>query len=126
MNWHPSRKREMEVVNFKEKIADIIRHTENTNFGSLNNQYKLLNLTLEFYLKNQFSHDQVREYYSSADVILDFEAQIESYMEVYENLHHRHKTQCILCDLGEDFSKNLFRDLKAGEEMKTLFRECNS
>lgn len=111
------------------KIDEIIQDTENTNYGSIKAEFKMIILLQEFVLKNGV--EDSREFLvdllmSKLEEVEDVEAKVQFLGEIYTNLIGAHKNISMLEDNGEDYMKRLFSDLNLLIKGNRLFQECNT
>lgn len=117
----------MEIKDFNTKFTEIVNNIENTNYGSIIAQLKLVLLIQEFYLTNNFSKNEIIKLFENGEYQdLNTEAQDEVLGEIATNLNDFHICKSILDDLGECYLKYLFSILNNKHALNVLFKECNS
>lgn len=116
----------MEIEEFKAKFTEIVGKIENTNYGSIITEFKLIILIQELILTNNISKDELLSIFENEmKKEEDFEAREQALGEVYMNLISAHKCKSVFDDLGKDYMLNLFRILNLFTSNGSLFNECN-
>ena len=117
----------MELNKFKSKINEIIYETENTNYGSILAQLKLVILVQELILLKTANETEILKVFWDVSGENDFyEARLESIGEINSNLRRSSGLVCIFDDFGEDYISNLFQILNILIKNKKLLKECNT
>lgn len=116
----------MQIEHFKLRFNEIVDNIENTNFGSINAEFKLVILIQEFILTNKINKEYISniiEEEMKKDI--DFEARIQVLGEISSNLQNAHKCKSIFDDYGQDYVLYLFRILNILILNDRLFNVCN-
>ena len=117
----------MDKNQFEIKFQEIISSIENTNYGSILGEFKLILLIQEFVLTNS---EVTKEYLLT---IFDEEmgkdgdngARAQTLGELYMNINEAHRCSSILNDLGKDYIEWLFQTLEIFKRNDSLFTKCN-
>ena len=117
----------MDKNQFEFKFQEIISSIENTNYGSILGEFKLILLIQEFVLTN----NEVTEEYlltifnEEMGKDGDNEARVQTLGELYMNINESHRCSSILNDLGKDYIEWLFQTLEIFKRNDSLFTKCN-
>lgn len=115
----------MIIEDFTVKFSEIINSIQNTNYGSVVAQLKLVTLVQEFYLTSTFNNEDIVkliEFYPYEEI--STKAQDEAIGEVIGNLNGFHKCRPITDDFGDEYTQYLFAILNRLHFSNALFDEC--
>lgn len=116
----------MKIEEFKIKFSEIVCDIENTNYGSIIVEFKLVILIQELILTNNISKEEILKIFElELNKEEDFEARTQSLGEIYINLKNDHKCISIFDDFGKDYIRNLYHILNLYTLNEKLFHECN-
>ena len=116
----------MEIEEFKDKFIIIINNIQNTNYGSIVAEFKLVILIQELLLTNIITKETLTDIFDEEMIKnSDFEAKRQVLGEISSNIKNSHKCVSILNDYGKDYINNLFELLNLFISSKKLFDECN-
>ena len=111
---------------FKTKLNEIIFNIENTNYGSIITEFKLILLIQEFIVSNHLGEEEITNiFWEESKKYDEFEARNQTLGEVYMNLKRAHKYRCVFDDYGENYIQNLFTTLQLFVASRKLMSECN-
>lgn len=112
---------------FIAKFTEIVSTIENTNYGSIIAEFKLVILIQELVLTNSITIDEILNIFE-IEINKDegFEARNQALGEIYMNLKNAHKWISIFDDFGKDYTQRLFVTLNLYISNGGLFEECNS
>lgn len=111
---------------FKTKLNEIIFNIENTNYGSIITEFKLILLIQEFIVSNHLSEEEIANiFWEESKKHDEFEARNQALGEVYMNLKRAHKYTCVFDDYDENYIQNLFTTLQLFVASGKLMNECN-
>ncbi|MNK00926.1 hypothetical protein D3C87_187190 [compost metagenome] len=115
----------MTTEEFTVKFSEIVNAIQNTNYGSVVAQLKLVTLIQEFYLTGNFNSEEIAkliEQYPYEDIRT--KAQDEVIGEIISNLNGFHSCRPIPDDFGDDYFQLLLSKLNRLHFSDTLFDEC--
>lgn len=110
---------------FNLKFSEIVNTIQNTNYGVVVAQLKLVTLIQEFYLTSEFNNEEIAkliEQYPYEDIRT--KAQDEVIGEIISNLNGFHTCRPIPDDFGDDYFQLLLSRLNRLHFSNTLFDEC--
>jgi hypothetical protein len=115
------------TADFEEKINNIICNLENTNYGSISGQIKLILYFQELLIKGRISKIDLLIFFKDVKIECDESNEVTSEVlgEIGQNLNNSHICKPIWDDLGESYLLYLTQMMKRMNDNKTLFRECN-
>ena len=116
---------------FKIKMNEIVLNLENTNYGSLIAQMRIILCFQELILKNELNKEELLLIFKNLnfDVAPDLktsEVYIEVMGEIGMNLDDSHRCKPIWDDLGESYIIYLMEVIRRMKKSGTLFSECNN
>lgn len=115
----------MTIEDFTAKFSEIINSIQNTNYGCLAAQFKLVTLIQEFYLTGTFNNEDIVkliEFYPYEEI--SSKAQDEAIGGIINNLNGFHKCRPITDDFGDEYNQYLFAMLNRLHFSNVLFGEC--
>ena len=116
----------MKIEEFKDKLFFVVNNIQNTNYGSIIAEFKLVVLIQEFILTNIITKETLIDIFEE-EIIKnsDLEAKRQVLGEILSNIRNSHKCVSILNDYGKDYINNLYESLNLFISSKKLFDECN-
>jgi hypothetical protein len=112
---------------FEIKINEIICGLENTNYGSITGQIKLILYFQELLVKRKISKENLLDFFCNVNIKCNRndEVSYDVLGEIGQNLNNSHKCKPIWEDLGESYLVYLTQITRNMFNHGTLFNECN-